>query len=130
MWFQNRRIKWRKQHLEMQQQRLAALRSQQHDIDDDGSSDFGGSSSPTPTVVSSSCINEAPSLPLPTGAALFRKASMQGHLQSALTPSSVDLCDQNETRDPSCNNSSSPKNFSALQGHMGGMDSVDFHFNQ
>ncbi|KAG8263610.1 hypothetical protein J6590_029088 [Homalodisca vitripennis] len=30
VWFQNRRIKWRKQHLELQQQRLAALKQQQH----------------------------------------------------------------------------------------------------
>ncbi|XP_054287920.1 homeotic protein distal-less-like [Macrosteles quadrilineatus] len=29
VWFQNRRIKWRKQHLELQQQRLAALKQQQ-----------------------------------------------------------------------------------------------------
>ncbi|PSN38339.1 Homeobox protein not2 [Blattella germanica] len=29
VWFQNRRIKWRKQHLELQQQRLAALKHQQ-----------------------------------------------------------------------------------------------------
>ena len=29
VWFQNRRIKWRKQHLEIQQQRLAALKHQQ-----------------------------------------------------------------------------------------------------
>ncbi|KAF4521530.1 hypothetical protein B566_EDAN009498 [Ephemera danica] len=29
VWFQNRRIKWRKQHLEIQQQRLAALKQQQ-----------------------------------------------------------------------------------------------------
>ncbi|RZF42520.1 hypothetical protein LSTR_LSTR004439 [Laodelphax striatellus] len=30
VWFQNRRIKWRKQHLEIQQQRLAAMKQQQH----------------------------------------------------------------------------------------------------
>jgi seryl-tRNA(Sec) selenium transferase len=29
VWFQNRRIKWRKQHLEIQQQRLAAIKQQQ-----------------------------------------------------------------------------------------------------
>uniref|UniRef100_A0A8D8X722 Homeobox protein not2 n=1 Tax=Cacopsylla melanoneura TaxID=428564 RepID=A0A8D8X722_9HEMI len=29
VWFQNRRIKWRKQHLEFQQQRLAAIKQQQ-----------------------------------------------------------------------------------------------------
>ncbi|XP_022187765.1 homeobox protein BarH-like 1 [Nilaparvata lugens] len=29
VWFQNRRIKWRKQHLEIQQQRLAAMKQQQ-----------------------------------------------------------------------------------------------------
>ncbi|KAG8231835.1 hypothetical protein J437_LFUL008606 [Ladona fulva] len=29
VWFQNRRIKWRKQHLELQQQRLAAIKHQQ-----------------------------------------------------------------------------------------------------
>lgn len=55
VWFQNRRIKWRKQHLEIQQQRLAVLRSQQLDMDDEESSDFGSSAeSPTPTVGSSS----------------------------------------------------------------------------
>ncbi|CAG7728842.1 unnamed protein product [Allacma fusca] len=66
VWFQNRRIKWRKQHLEMQQQRLAALRSQQGDMEDEGSSDFGGSSSPTPTVASS-CMTEMTNLTVPTG---------------------------------------------------------------
>lgn len=29
VWFQNRRIKWRKQHLEFQQQRLAAIKQSQ-----------------------------------------------------------------------------------------------------
>ncbi|KAL1129537.1 hypothetical protein AAG570_012482, partial [Ranatra chinensis] len=29
VWFQNRRIKWRKQHLEVQQQRLAAIKQRQ-----------------------------------------------------------------------------------------------------
>jgi hypothetical protein len=28
VWFQNRRIKWRKQHLELQHQRLAAMKQQ------------------------------------------------------------------------------------------------------
>ncbi|XP_063899061.1 homeobox protein Hox-C5a [Helicoverpa armigera] len=36
VWFQNRRIKWRKHHLEVTQQRLAVLqRHQPHDRDDD-----------------------------------------------------------------------------------------------
>lgn len=58
MWFQNRRIKWRKQHLEMQQQRLAVLRTQQaemNDGEDTSSSDYGDSQqslSPSPTVAS------------------------------------------------------------------------------
>lgn len=29
MWFQNRRIKWRKHHLEVTQQRLAAIKQRQ-----------------------------------------------------------------------------------------------------
>ncbi|XP_049962010.1 homeobox protein EMX2-like [Schistocerca serialis cubense] len=32
VWFQNRRIKWRKQHLELQQQRLAQLKQQQQQL--------------------------------------------------------------------------------------------------
>lgn len=38
VWFQNRRIKWRKQHLEIQQQRLAAIK-QQNQKGDAGDSD-------------------------------------------------------------------------------------------
>lgn len=34
VWFQNRRIKWRKHHLEITQQRLALLRQTQHPNDD------------------------------------------------------------------------------------------------
>ncbi|XP_022909546.1 homeobox protein HMX1 [Onthophagus taurus] len=34
VWFQNRRIKWRKHHLELTQQRLAALKQQQLLLDD------------------------------------------------------------------------------------------------
>lgn len=51
--FQNRRIKWRKQHLEMQQQRFAKLRQSTDDIlsgmttDEDGEQDMlGDHSSP------------------------------------------------------------------------------------
>ncbi|XP_073999791.1 homeobox protein not2-like isoform X2 [Rhodnius prolixus] len=47
VWFQNRRIKWRKQHLELQQQRLAALkkRSASETSDD---SDEEAQARPTP----------------------------------------------------------------------------------
>lgn len=34
MWFQNRRIKWRKHHLELTHQRLAVLKQQQLLLDD------------------------------------------------------------------------------------------------
>lgn len=39
VWFQNRRIKWRKQHLEIQQQRLAAIKQQQQRSESDASDD-------------------------------------------------------------------------------------------
>ncbi|XP_066991058.2 homeobox protein Nkx-6.1-like [Anabrus simplex] len=57
VWFQNRRIKWRKQHLELQQQRLAALKHQQQmqqqqlDMEDsDGESNSGDDTPCYPTV--------------------------------------------------------------------------------
>ncbi|EEB18495.1 Homeobox protein Hox-B1, putative [Pediculus humanus corporis] len=45
VWFQNRRIKWRKQHLEIQQQRLAAIKQQNQRGDVDDSDDESGDSS-------------------------------------------------------------------------------------
>ena len=43
MWFQNRRIKWRKHHLELTQQRLAIIRQRQLTATPQGSnSNLGG----------------------------------------------------------------------------------------
>lgn len=44
VWFQNRRIKWRKQHLEIQQQRLAAIKQQSQRGDIEESDDESGDS--------------------------------------------------------------------------------------
>jgi len=47
VWFQNRRIKWRKVHLEMQQERLRVIRSQE--TQDFEESSGSSSSEPTPS---------------------------------------------------------------------------------
>ncbi|KAK6635603.1 hypothetical protein RUM44_000857 [Polyplax serrata] len=44
VWFQNRRIKWRKQHLEIQQQRLAAIKQQNPNEEVEDSDDESGDS--------------------------------------------------------------------------------------
>lgn len=46
VWFQNRRIKWRKHHLEMTQQRLAIIRQHQIPVTAIASSNGGNRESP------------------------------------------------------------------------------------
>jgi hypothetical protein len=54
VWFQNRRIKWRKQHLEMQQQRLAVFRSKHSNLENEEEEYEGNSDSSRSVTLPSS----------------------------------------------------------------------------
>ncbi|XP_049813703.1 homeobox protein BarH-like 2 [Schistocerca nitens] len=67
VWFQNRRIKWRKQHLELQQQRLAQLKQQQQQLHQQQSQQpqVGRLEASTPGDSDGDSCNSGPDSPLP-----------------------------------------------------------------